>query len=136
LKIYYDIFSYLITQLAFSFVTAPFVLLTLSASFLVWARVYFYGAIGTALATAFFASPAKGFLVKKLNARAGTTGPLKRTHSQESLASKEPVLGLPPEPQKDFEELVSEVKSEMEARQRKGSVKRAETVPMPQAKAM
>jgi lysophospholipid acyltransferase len=129
MKVYYDIFSYLVTQLAFSFTTAPFVLLTLPASFLVWARVYFYAAIGTALSTAFFASPAKAFLAKKLNARSGIGG-LRRKRSQESLASTEPVLGLPAEPQKDLEEIVSEVRAEMEARQRKG-LKRAETAPMP-----
>jgi lysophospholipid acyltransferase len=95
------------------------VLLTLPASFLVWARVYFYGAISTLLATAFFASPAKNYLVKTLNNRAGTTT-LKRTTSQESLSSKEPVLGLPAEPQQDLDELVGEVRKEIEARQRKG----------------
>lgn len=120
-KIYYDIASYFATQLIFSFTTAPFVLLTLPASFLVWARVYFYAVIATAFTSAFFTSPAKAFLVKKLNKRAGTTGPLKRTHSQESLSSKEPVLGLPSEPQKDLEELVSEVRAEMETRQRRNS---------------
>jgi len=135
-KIYYDIFSYFITQLTFSFTTAPFVLLTLPASFLVWARVYFYVVILTALATAFFASPAKAMLIKNLNKRAGTTGPLQRTHSQESLASKEPVLGLPSEPQKDLEELMDEVKREMEARQRRGSLKKAATMPAGKAKAI
>jgi len=141
-KIYYDIFSYLITQVAFSFVTAPFVFLTLNASFLVWARVYFYGAIGTALATAFFASPAKGFLIKELKRRnekagvvppAGRPGGLHRSVSAESM--KEPVLGLPAEPQRDFEEIVGEVRAEMEARQRKG-LKRVETEPVSAAKAM
>ncbi len=133
---YYDIFSYIVTQLAFSFVTAPFVLLTLPASFLVWSRVYFYAAIGTALSTAFFASPAKGYLIQKLKQRAGNaTQTLKRKESQESLASREPVLGLPPDPQVEFEEMVSEVKAEIEARQRKG-FRRAETAPVPGAKAM
>ncbi|CAL3965957.1 unnamed protein product [Diplocarpon coronariae] len=131
MKIYYDICSYLITQLTFSFITAPFVLLTLRESLLVWARVYFYAVIGTALATAFFASPAKAFLIKKLNRHSGNTESLKRAHSQESLASKEPILGLPSEPQQDLEELVFEVKSEMQARQVRGSVKRAATVPLP-----
>ncbi|PBP23862.1 MBOAT family protein, partial [Diplocarpon rosae] len=129
-KIYYDICSYLVTQLAFSFITAPFVLLTLRASFLVWARVYFYAVIGTAMATAFFASPAKACLTKKLNERSGNTGSVKKTNSQESLASKEPILGLPSEPEKDMEELVSEVKADMEARQRRGTVNRAATVPL------
>jgi len=117
-KIYYDILSYLITQITFSFTVAPFVLLTLPASFLVWARVYFYGAISTLLATAFFASPAKGYLVKTLSKRAGTPT-LNRTISQDSLSSKEPVLGLPAEPQKDLNEFVDEVRKEIEARQRK-----------------
>ena len=134
-KIYYDIFSYLITQLAFSFTVAPFVLLTLPASFLVWARVYFYGAVGTALATAFFASPAKQFLIKKLNVRAGTTGSsLQRTQSQESISSKEPVLGLPAEPAEDLDEMMSEVRAEME-RQRK-DFKKAETRSSPPKKEM
>lgn len=108
----------MVTQLAFSFTTAPFVLLSLSASFLVWSRVYFYVVIGTALATAFFASPAKGQVLRWLN---GGAPKLQRTKSQESLAPKEPVLGLPPDPEKDFEEAVQVVKAEMEARQRTAS---------------
>ena len=104
------------------------------ASFLVWSRVYFYAVVGTALATGFFASPAKPFLIKKLNTRAGvTSGKLKRTHSQESLAGREPVLGLPPDPQKELAEIVQEVKAEMEARQRKG-IRRADTLPDPLVK--
>lgn len=124
-KIYYDIFSYLITQLSFTFVVAPFVLLALPASFLVWARVYFYAVIGTALATAFFASPAKAFLAKKINERAGTSGPqLKRVHSAESLAQREPVLGLPPDPEADMEEIRGEIQREVELR-RRNSIKKA-----------
>ncbi|RDW89440.1 MBOAT family protein [Coleophoma cylindrospora] len=136
LKIYYDIFSYLVTQLAFSFTTAPFVLLTLSDSFLVWARVYFYAIIGTALSMAFFASPAKASLVKALNKRSGATAPsgrpsdLKHSYSQESLAGKEPVLGLPPDPEADIDEAIKEVKAEMQARQRKGMGK-PDTAPKP-----
>lgn len=121
-KIYYDVFSYLATQVTFSFVTAPFVLLTLPASFLVWSRVYFYGIVVTAGATAFFHSPAKTFLVKRLKKRADTPE-LKRTASQDSVTRHEPVLGLPAEPQQDIEELVGEVKAELEARQRKGKGK-------------
>lgn len=91
-------------------------LLTLPASLLVWSRVYFYAIIGTALSTAFFASPAKAYLIKKLNERSGEKGKLQRTQSQESLAGKEPVLGLPPDPQQDLEEVVREVRAEMAAR--------------------
>ncbi|EHL03575.1 putative Lysophospholipid acyltransferase [Glarea lozoyensis 74030] len=120
-KIYYDVASWLVTQTAFCFVTAPFVLLSLPASFLVWARVYFYGAVGTALATAFFSSPAKGLLIQKLKARVPAPD-LKRVNSNDSIQHHEPVLGLPGEPQKDLEELVGEVRAEVELRKRKGSL--------------
>lgn len=80
--------------------------------------------VGTALATAFFASPAKAFLAKKVNERAGTSGPqLKRVHSAESLAQREPVLGLPPDPEADMEEIRGEIKREVEMR-RRNSVKK------------
>lgn len=91
--------------------------------------MYFYAVIGTALSTAFFASPVKAHLMKVLNERSGDTGAnLRRTLSQESLANREPVLGLPPDPQQDLEEVVKEVRAEMEARQRKG-IRRSETAP-------
>ena len=81
-------------------------------------------------------SPAKAYLVKKLNERQARAGvKLQRTHSQESLAGREPVMGLPPDPQADLEEAMKEVRAEMEARQRKG-VKRAETMPEKDARAM
>lgn len=83
-----------------------------------WSRVYFYAVIGTALSTAFFASPAKAFLANKVHERAGKPQELKRVHSAESLAGKEPVLGLPPDPQAELEELVGEVKREVEQRRR------------------
>jgi lysophospholipid acyltransferase len=120
-KIYYDIASWFVTQIAFCFVTAPFVLLNLPASFLVWARVYFYGAVGTALATAFFSSPAKGLLIQKLKARVPAPD-LKRVKSSDSLQHHEPMLGLPGEPQNDLRELVGEVRAEVELRKRKGSL--------------
>ena len=42
--------------------------------------------------------------------------------SAESLAGREPVLGLPPDPSKDLEEMMEEAKAEFEARQRRGSM--------------
>ncbi|KAI9832114.1 MAG: Mitochondrial Translation Optimization [Phylliscum demangeonii] len=62
----YDVLSYLATQLCFSFAVAPFVLLTLHDSFRVWYYVYFYAPIGVGVSMAFFASPAKRYLVKAL----------------------------------------------------------------------
>jgi len=96
---------------------------------LVWSRVYFYGVIGVALATAFFASPAKAYLIDALNRRSGTPGSkLKHSQSHESLDSKHPILGLPPNPQQDLNEVITEVRAEIDARQRRG-IRRDETVP-------
>lgn len=111
-KTFYDVASWVVTQVTFSFVVAPFVLLTLPDSMLVWSRVYFYGIIGTALSTAFFASPAKNFIKKALNERAAPGGvSMKRTSSQESMAGKDPLQGLPSDPFADL----NEIKEEMEA---------------------
>ncbi|KAI9677614.1 MAG: lysophospholipid acyltransferase [Caeruleum heppii] len=63
LKRTYDILSYLITQLAFSFAVAPFILLDLPSSLTVWRRVWFYCPVGVAVSMAFFASPAKAYVV-------------------------------------------------------------------------
>ncbi|KAI9762312.1 MAG: hypothetical protein M4579_000460 [Chaenotheca gracillima] len=129
----YDVLSYLITQAAFSFAVAPFVLLTFPASSLVWARVYFYAIIGVAVSMGFFASPAKPWLVKQLDARnralAGTAGASgadaaraqkEKAGTRESMA-KETVLGLPSDPGKDFDEVMMEVKREVDMRRRRGS---------------
>jgi len=139
-KIYYDVLSYIVTQLAFSFTTAPFVLLELPASYLVWSRVYFYGIIGTALSTVFFASPAKPLLKQKLDkrvakAQAGTGIKKELNVSQENLLNGDPVLGLPSDPSKDLEEAVKEIRSEIEARQRKGS-KMSGTMPLPELRGL
>ena len=68
-KVYYDVLSYFVTQATFCFTTAPFVLLTLPSSLLVWARVYFYAVLGVAASMVFFASPAKPWLKKQLRLR-------------------------------------------------------------------
>ncbi|KAI9810983.1 MAG: lysophospholipid acyltransferase [Pycnora praestabilis] len=123
-KRYYDILSYFATQTAFCFTTAPFVLLTMPNSLLVWARVYFYCLIGVAASMAFFASSAKPWLIKEL-AKRNNSG-LQRTLSQESL--QEPMHGLPNDPGQEFDEILKEVREEVEARRRKG-ITRSETVP-------
>lgn len=139
-KIYYDLFSLLTTQIAFSFVTAPFVLLNLTDSYIVWRRVYFYAIIGTALSTAFFASPAKVYLKKQMDARAERLGvpangnanakgkgKLERSYSQESIGdNREPIMVLPPQPD-GLEETLREIREEIEARQRMGFL-RSETM--------
>lgn len=115
-KRYYDIISYFVTQATFSFTTAPFVVLTLQGSLLVWSRVYFYVIIGIAASMAFFASPAKVWLTKTLNKRNHPV--IQRTTSQETIG--QPLLGLPSDPAQDIDEVMNEVREEFEARRRKG----------------
>lgn len=63
---------------------------------------------------AFFASPAKPWLIKQLNEKRKPA--LQRTASQESL--KEPVMGMPHDPGQDFDEVFQEVRDEVEKRRR------------------
>lgn len=113
-KPYYDALSYLTTQAAFSFTTAPFVLLTLPDSLLVWSRVYFYVVFGAAASMAFFASPAQAWLIKKLKAR-------NRSALQPKENNEDPLMGLPSDPGRDIDEAVKEIKEEVEARRRRGT---------------
>lgn len=115
-KPYYDIFTWLVTQLAFSFTTAPFILLSASASLTAWARVYFYAIIGVTACSIFLVTPGKPFLQKQVKKR--TTKPsLTRTESQESMHGT--TLGVPSEPGQEFDEMVDEVL--VEIKRRKGS---------------
>ena len=116
-KRYYDIISYLVTQLAFCFTTAPFVLLTMPDSLLVWTRVYFYAIIGVVASMAFFASPAKSWLTQRLNKRNHPM--IKRSASQETIGA--PLMGLPNDPGRDIDEAIREVREEVEARTRRGT---------------
>ncbi|KZF21287.1 putative MBOAT family protein [Xylona heveae TC161] len=114
-KKYYDIASLVTTQLAFSFTAAPFVLLSLHDSLLVWSRVYFYCIVGVVASVTFFASPGKAWLVEELQRRHKVA--LVRNSSQENLTG--PMMGLPNDPGEEVSEIVREVKSEMETRRRR-----------------
>ncbi|EEQ90171.1 hypothetical protein RJZ56_003066 [Blastomyces dermatitidis] len=118
-KRFYDILSWLTTQLALSFIVAPFVILHFKQSIHVWSSVYYYGIVGIAASQAFFSSPAKGYLVKRLKARGG---PVSRPPAGVREPREQPVLGLPPNPGQDIEDAVNEVKREIELRKRRGSV--------------
>jgi lysophospholipid acyltransferase len=126
-KRFYDLFSFLVTQLTFTFATTPFLLLAMDKSLLVWSRVYFYAVVGIAASMAFFASPAKPMMRKKLEERqakaAGGSGsngrghPLVRTSSTDSV-NRLPVLGVSGDPEREVDEAFAEIKSEMEMRRR------------------
>lgn len=116
-KRYYDILSWLATQLTLSFAVVPFVVLGFGDSITVWRHVYFYGILGPVGSLIFFASPAKALLVSRLKRR--NRPHVMRTVSQESV--RPPALGVPNDPERDFDEVVQEIRSEIESRRRRGS---------------
>lgn len=120
-KRYYDVVSWLITQLTFTFMVIPFQFLTLPDTAKVWARIYFYGVIGMASCFVFLNSPGKGMLVKQLKARSKPG--LERTTSARSVSTgdMQSTLGLPHDPDFEMQQIMKGVKEEMEARQRRGS---------------
>ncbi len=131
-KRYYDMLSFLATQLVFSFTVTPFVLLTFKDSFLAWSRVYFYAIIGVAASMAFFASPARPALRQMIDERARRAGVaaagtrpdgLHRTASTDSVGG-EPVLGVSSDPQKEIDDIVRELR---EFRDQMGKSKKDET---------
>lgn len=112
-KRYYDISSWVITQLAFAFATTPFIVLTLPDSLRVWAQVYFYAVVGVAVTSALLASPLKPSLQKRLKARSSRPM-LQRNESQESLQGA--LLGVPVDPGKELDEFVDEIVDEVKKR--------------------
>jgi len=145
-KKYYDMFTVFLTQIVFAYVVAPFILLGFSDTIKVWARVYFYTLIGVAGSFALFSRsfPLRKQLVQRQSARvppptaATYDGPaiekaareeirrerLARTQSTDSVASaaKMPLLGIADDPEAVIDEIVAEVKAEIEQRKRRGSV--------------
>lgn len=120
-KPYYDVISYLTTQLAFTFTTAPFILLSLQSSIQIWARVYFYAIIGTAVGMVFFASPAKAWLVQQLKARNQEAKPMPKSSSSPMKEKHSQLLGLPNHPGRDVDEVVKEIREEVQARRRRAT---------------
>ncbi|KAI9721336.1 MAG: lysophospholipid acyltransferase [Chrysothrix sp. TS-e1954] len=138
-KIYYDVFSWTITQLAFSFTVAPFILLSFSSTITIWARVYFYCVIGVAASLAFLASPGKPWLRKQLAARnkpkstVAIDGEPKTQHTANASASGSPLqrsesheyfkgatLGMPDDPGQDLDEIMESLKEEVRLRRDRG----------------
>lgn len=86
-KKWYDLASWLTTQLTFNFAVCPFLVLGFHESITAWSRVYFYAIIHTAVALAFFSSPGKKWLRKTLekrNAKAGVVAPASSSSSSSS----------------------------------------------------
>lgn len=118
-KRYYDIASYLATQATFSFVVAPFVILDFGNSVAVWSKVYFYAILTTFASLAFFASPGKQWLKAQNEKRSSDAGvDAIKSLSTEDLNSvvnqKEPILGLSQDPGRDANEMVGEIRAQVE----------------------
>jgi lysophospholipid acyltransferase len=119
-----------VTQFAFSFTTAPFIILGFTDSLKVWSRVWFYCLFGVAACFGFLNSPYKVQLVQALKKRTAQSSantssgtPQKPgLERAESNYSSHVGGGIPDDPQKDFSEIVQEVKEELEKRKRRGSV--------------
>jgi lysophospholipid acyltransferase len=122
-KKYYDIVTYIVTQLTFSFATIPFLVLSLSGSLWAWAQVYNYALVWTLATLAFFASPGKALLKKQLEKRTGKASTrLVRTVSTESITGKEPILGISKDPEGDLNEAIEEFRGEVEFHQAKKDI--------------
>lgn len=116
-KRYYDIFTWFITQTAFGFAVSAFIILDFSSCIKVWARVYFYAIIGTAACFAFLQSPGRAWLQAQVKKRTGAGKPeMERVASVERM----PTLGMPDDPEREVDEIVKEVKKEIERRRAEG----------------
>ena len=112
--------SFVITQVTFSFATTPFLVLSFGASLLAWSHVYFYGVVWTVLSLVFFASPGKAALKKRLEERQGrASAKLVRSLSTDSLTGQEPILGISKDLGSDVTGVIGELRTEIEARQKK-----------------
>ena len=118
-KPYYDVFTWFVTQLTFSFTTTPFILLSIHASMTAWARVYFYCVIGVTACSIFLVTPGKAYLQKRIKARS-TRPALARGESQEGPPGA--TLGVPSEPGREFDEMVDEIMEEVKRRQGSGTM--------------
>jgi lysophospholipid acyltransferase len=112
--------TFVVTQFTFSFATVPFLVLSFSGSMRAWSGVYFY-AFGWTLATlAFFNTSGKVMLRKELEKRTGTKREkLVRTTSTDSIGGREPILGISKDPEQDINEVIKEIRAEVEAQQKK-----------------
>ena len=117
-KRYYDIFTWLCTQLAFSFTVAPFIFLGFSSSLLIWQRVYFYTIIAVSATSMFLLSPGKQFLQQKVKQRSKPSEEQVRQSLEKEARS--PTLGLPDDPGRAWDEMVEEIVAEEQERKKRG----------------
>ncbi|KAF2263868.1 MBOAT family protein-like protein [Lojkania enalia] len=137
-KKYYDLFTIFLTQVAFAYTVAPFIILSFNDTMKVWARVYFYTIIGVAASFALFSRrlPFRKTLVKRQSTRtssidvSGIEKVAREEAKRETLTRidstdgvrRAPTLGIADDPEAEIDEIVLEVKKEIEDRKRRGSI--------------
>ena len=117
-KRYYDFLSYFLTQVTFSFTTAPFILLGIHDSLKVWSQVYFYAILGVIACNVFLLTPGKAWLSSNVKAYQRTAG--RPAAQRQDSYSKETYLGLPNDPGKEWDNMVDEIANEIERRRSDG----------------
>jgi len=112
----YDLFTITTTQLAFSYIPVPFLVLSFAGSVKVWSRLYFFVHVVLIVCMAFFNSPGKAWLIAQQKKRIGKAE-LRRNASSDNLGEKgrSGPMGLPDDPSADLEEIRKEM---MEQRDR------------------
>lgn len=125
-KVYYDVISYIVTQVGFGYLVHPFIILKFGESLKLWSSVYFFGHVFI-LATIFiFQGPFK----KQVQAQLHRFYPTPLTASEkikldsdrlraikqevEELASNQPTLGVPQPDMDKFDEDLKEALAEFE----------------------
>ncbi|KAF2721288.1 MBOAT-domain-containing protein [Polychaeton citri CBS 116435] len=109
----YDVFSWFMTHLTFTFNVVPFILLTYQDTLKAWGSVYYYGIVGTAACSIALLTPAKQILSKQVKAR--STRSAKKQDSPDEGSGKE-TLGVPGDPGKQWDVMVDEVVAEVNKR--------------------
>jgi lysophospholipid acyltransferase len=113
-KIFYDIFTCFMTQINFSFISIPFLLLQIGPTMQVWGNVYYYELILAFGAMAVFASPVKGMLAKRVKAMSRPG--VQRIKSE----GPDVMLGVPGDPEQEIQDIASEIRAEIERRKGEG----------------
>lgn len=88
-KVYYDIVSYVTTQLAFGFIVQPFVILDFPRSLYCWSTVYFYVIIVTAVTLFLFKGPFKKSVIKFLQSYQASHVATEKRKEEHKLTAKE-----------------------------------------------
>ncbi|TGZ81040.1 MBOAT-domain-containing protein [Ascodesmis nigricans] len=102
----YDVFGWVVTQITFSYIVAPFLLLNLADSICVWKRLGFLIHIGIAVSMAVFASPAKKWVNARQRKRVGRVEKEKEEREEQEAGP----MGLPDDMEEDMEEIRLELR--------------------------